>query len=455
MSMSYGFMTKWDARMMATLRTKYFFSNGCVVLVAFQGFKYVEKTCDQRAVAQRNRGLIFHSQSEKRHGRRIMSRQIAAAEDRWTAIEQLSFAREIMQTESRAIEQVAGRLDQEFCKAVNLLFNCRGSAIVTGIGKAGLVGQKIMATLASTGTRSHFLHPTEALHGDLGRVHGHDVMLVLSQSGETDEIIRLLPPLAQAAIPIIAITGRATSTLARAAEAVISLGPLEEACPLGLAPSSSTAAMLAVGDALALVVSRMRGFAQEDFARFHPAGNLGLKLSKVEQYMRPLEQCRVAPQDESVRQVLVRVSVPGRRTGATMLVDTSGQLSGIFTDSDLARLFEHRRDVALDSPIHGVMTARPLQVTVGTLMTEAVALMAERKISELPVVDSAGRPVGMIDVTDVMGLFPQKMESEPATSCLKRRAGQAGHPASRRAAEPHTVLRSCPGFRPIPMRQTA
>jgi arabinose-5-phosphate isomerase len=278
--------------------------------------------------------------------------------------------------------------------------------IVTGIGKAGLIGQKIMATLASTGTRSHFLHPAEAVHGDLGRVHRDDVVLVLSQSGETEEIVRLLPLLAEAAVPIIAITGKPTSTLARAAHAVIDLGPLEEACPLGLAPSSSTAAMLAVGDALALVVSKMKGFARDDFARYHPAGKLGLKLSKVQQHMRPLEQCRVAPQEETIRQVLVRVSVPGRRTGATMLVDANDHLTGIFTDSDLARLFEHHNDSALDAPIHSVMTRNPLHVVQGSLMSEAVALMARRKISELPVVDGEGRPVGLIDITDVVGLFP-------------------------------------------------
>jgi arabinose-5-phosphate isomerase len=252
----------------------------------------------------------------------------------------------------------------------------------------------------------------------LGRVHADDVVLVLSQSGETDEIVRLLPPLAQAGVPIIAVTGRPTSSLARAADVVIDLGPVEEACPLGLAPSSSTAAMLAVGDALALVVSRMRGFAREDFARFHPAGNLGLKLSKVQQHMRPLEQCRVAPQEETVRQVLVRVSLPGRRTGATMLVDSAGLLAGIFTDSDLARLFEQHRDNALDAPIHSVMTAHPLQVLHGALMSEAVALMAQRKISELPVVDGDGRPVGLIDVTDVVGLFPQPAEGQPAKAHL-------------------------------------
>jgi arabinose-5-phosphate isomerase len=304
-------------------------------------------------------------------------------------------------------------MDSEFCRAADCLYHCRGSAIVTGIGKAGLIGQKIMATLASTGTRSHFLHPAEAVHGDLGRVHPDDVVLALSQSGETEEIVRLLPPLADAGVPIIAITGNATSPLARAAYAVIDLGPVDEACPLGLAPSSSTAAMLAAGDALALVVSRMKGFARDDFARFHPAGNLGLKLSKVQQHMRPLAQCRVAPQEETVRQVMVRVSVPGRRTGATMLVDRAGRLSGIFTDSDLARLFEQHRDAALDAPIDFVMTRDPLKAAHGSLMSDAVALMAQRKISELPVVDDDGRPIGLIDVTDVVGLFPQKPDAAP------------------------------------------
>ena len=170
-----------------------------------------------------------------------------------------------------------------------------------------------------------------------------------------------MPSLADLGVPLVAITGRADSTLGRAADVVLELGPVEEACPLGLAPSSSTTAMLAVGDALALVASRMRNFGREDFARFHPAGSLGHKLSKVEHHMRPLEQCRVAPEGETVREVLVRGRVPGRRTGATMLVDGAGRLSGIFTDSDLARLFEQRRDDGLDGLIREVMTSQSAQ----------------------------------------------------------------------------------------------
>jgi arabinose-5-phosphate isomerase len=276
------------------------------------------------------------------------------------------------------------------------------------MGKAGLVGQKIMATLASTGTRSHCLHPAEAVHGDLGRVDRDDVMLLLSQSGETEEVVRLLPPLAELGVPILAITGRADSTLGRAATVALELGPLEEACSLGLAPSTSTTAMLALGDALALVTSRMRNFDREDFARFHPGGSLGRKLSKVDHHVRPLDQCRVAEQGRTVREVFVDLSVPGRRTGAIMLVDQDGKLTGIFTDSDLARLFEHRRDRDLDLPIRHVMTADPLTPRLGRRMVDAVELMARHKISELPVVDGEGRPVGLIDVTDVVGLLPKR-----------------------------------------------
>ena len=306
-----------------------------------------------------------------------MSMEAAAVAGTLSPFEQLRFARQVILTESRALAQVANRLDGEFCRAVQLIFQCRGSVIVCGMGKAGLVGQKIMATLASTGTPSHCLHPAEAVHGDLGRVGRHDVMLILSQSGETEEIVRLLPSLAELGVPIVAITGQATSTLGRAATVTIELGPLEEACTLGLAPSTSTTAMLAVGDALALVASQMRRFGREDFARFHPGGSLGYKLSKVEQHMRPLEQCRVADgRADGARGARRARAMPGRRTGATMLVDAEGKLSGIFTDSDLARLFEHHRDGELDGPIREVMTKNPLRVEAGSMMVDAVAIMA-------------------------------------------------------------------------------
>jgi arabinose-5-phosphate isomerase len=184
---------------------------------------------------------------------------------------------------------------------------------------------------------------------------------------------------------------------------VIELGQLEEACSLGLAPSTSTTAMLAVGDALAIVLSRLRGFRAEDFARFHPGGSLGLKLSHVEDHMRSLDECRVAPETHTVRQVIVECSRPGRRSGAVMLVDDNQELSGIFTDSDLARLVERRHEAALDRPIREVMTARCARVMVGSRTEVAIEILAERKISELPVVDREGHPVGMLDVTDLVG----------------------------------------------------
>ncbi len=343
-----------------------------------------------------------------------MSSEAAARSAKLTPFEQLRHAREILQQESRTLAQLAGRLSHDFCRAVACLYECRGSVIVSGMGKAGLVGQKIMATLASTGTRSHCLHPAEAVHGDLGRIHHKDVMLILSQSGETEEVVRLLPSLAELGISIIAITGRADSTLGRAATVTLELGPLEEACSLGLAPSTSTTAMLALGDALALVTSRMRNFDREDFARFHPGGSLGRKLSHVEHHLRTLDQCRVAPEWQTVREVFITASVPGRRTGAIMLVDREGKLTGIFTDSDLARLFEHRRDRELDRPIREVMTADPITILLGSRLTEAVQIMAGHKISELPVVDATGKPAGLIDVTDVVGLLPKQTAEESA-----------------------------------------
>jgi arabinose-5-phosphate isomerase len=327
-----------------------------------------------------------------------------------TAMEQLRYAREIIQLEAQALGRVSRRLDGEFCRAIETLFGCRGSAIATGIGKAGLIAQKIAATLASTGTRSHYLHPGEAVHGDLGRIHRDDVVLIFSQSGETEEVVRLLPSLADFGVKTIAITGRRASTLGRAADVTVELGPLQEACTLGLAPSTSTTAMLALGDALALVTSRMRDFRREDFARFHPAGSLGRQLSKVDDYMRPLADCRVASESQNVREVFVERSRAGRRTGAIMLTDARGRLAGLFTDSDLARLFENHRDTALDRPIREVMTSRPRTVGQGSMMVDAVAIMAERKISELPVIDAAGRPRGLIDITDVVGLFPESAE---------------------------------------------
>jgi arabinose-5-phosphate isomerase len=343
-----------------------------------------------------------------------MSSQAAVSLSFPSNFELLQLGRDVVQAELAALQSLVKRFPAEFAQAVQWVGDCRGSILVTGMGKAGLIGQKIAATLASTGTPSHFLHPAEAIHGDLGRVQSHDVVLALSYSGETEEIVRLLPALAERATSVIAITASETSSLGRAAAIVLPLGRIREACPLGLAPTASTTAMLALGDALALVVSRLRGFGREDFARHHPGGNLGQRLSKVEHHMRPLSECRVAEDFLSVRDVLIRVSRPGRRTGAVLLVDARGKLQGIFTDSDLSRLLEQRRDELLDGPMSAVMCRRPATVSLGSPLSNAVTLMAERKISELPVLDAQEAPVGLIDVTDLMSLVPSEEEKNPA-----------------------------------------
>ncbi len=314
----------------------------------------------------------------------------------------LHLARTVLNQEGTALQQLAARLNQSFCDATEMLLKCKGSVVVTGIGKAGLIGQKTSATLSSLAIPSHFLHPSEAVHGDLGRIHANDVILILSFSGESDEILRLLPSFANLGNSIVAVTRQVNSSLGRSADCVIALGSMNEADPLGLAPSTTTTAMLAIGDALAFAVAQQQRFNADRFARNHPGGALGRKLTPVEQAMRGLDRCRVASQSESVRDVLTQSARQGRRTGAVLLVDTSGKLTGIFTDSDLARLFEQRRETALDEPIANVMSRQPATVTTGALLPTAVSLLADRKISELPVVDRQGKPVGLIDITDVV-----------------------------------------------------
>jgi arabinose-5-phosphate isomerase len=335
-----------------------------------------------------------------------MSASPVPAPDLGSPFEQLRLARQVVRTEGQTLLAMADRLGREFCRAVEVIQASRGCVIVSGMGKAGLIGQKVAATLASTGTRSHFLHPGEAIHGDLGRVHADDVVLILSFSGQTEEVVRILPALAQLGVPIIAITGQADSPLGQQAAVTLDLGPIGEACPLGLTPTASTTAMLALGDALALVLSRLRQFTDQDFARFHPGGNLGRKLSRVEDVMRPLAQCRIARERQTLRQTLVTQSRPGRRTGAIMITNDGGVLVGIFTDSDLARLLEANRDAAIDGPLADVMTREPATAQAGSLLSAACEVLSHRKLSELPVVDAAGKPIGLIDITDVVGMTP-------------------------------------------------
>src|SRR5262245_3868089 len=322
--------------------------------------------------------------------------------------EQLREARDVIRHEARALVDLSQRLDGAFCAAIRLITGCRGTLVVTGMGKAGLIGRKITATMASLGTRAQFLHPAEAVHGDIGAVQGSDVVLALSNSGETEELSRLLPIFGRIGVPLIAVTARETSTLGRSADVTLCLGHLPEACSFGLAPTSSTTAMLALGDALALVASRARGFSRHEFALYHPAGSLGRRLQGVQDVMRSGDQLRIAAQAATIRDVLVRMRKPGRRTGAVMLVDDDGLLTGLFTDSDLVRLLENRREDQLDRPIREVMTVSPRRIASAAPLSEAVALLSQHRISELPVIDGPGHPVGLIDITDVLALMPDE-----------------------------------------------
>ena len=314
----------------------------------------------------------------------------------------LEQAAAVLRSEATAILNAADTLDESFCMAIELLQNCTGSVVITGMGKAGLIGRKISATLASTGTPSHFLHPAEAMHGDLGVLRSDDLLLAISQSGETAELTQILPHVKSRKIPLIALTSQRNSTLGQFASVVVETGRLVEADSLGVAPSTSTTVMLAIGDSMSLVLSGNRGFSHDDFAARHPGGSLGMRLLKVEEKMRSVECCRLARPEDTVRQVFAR-PLPSRRTGAVMIVSTEGHLVGIFTDSDLARLFGNHQDDALDRPIGEVMTGEPISVLEGTRLEDAVSLLDTRRISELPVVNERGCPSGLIDIVDLAG----------------------------------------------------
>lgn len=307
--------------------------------------------------------------------------------------------REILRIEAGAVLSLAERLGPDFDAAVDAVLAARGHLVVTGMGKAGLVAQKISATFASTGTPSIFLHPAEAYHGDLGRVLAADVVLAISNSGETEEVVRLLPSIKQIGARVVAITASKSSTLGRTADIVIELGRIEEACPLKLAPSATTTAILALGDALALCVLEARGFDKEQFAQFHPGGDLGRRLQKVADVMRTGDRNPIVREDTPLTEAIATIT--RARAGAVSVVDAAGRLSGIFTDGDLRRAMgkDPRLIVAR---IGDVMTRKPRTVTPDRLASEALRILHEKKIDELPVVNERGEPVGMLDVQDLI-----------------------------------------------------
>lgn len=311
----------------------------------------------------------------------------------------LETARKVLETESRTLAQLAARLDGRFEHAVDLILACRGRVVAAGMGKSGIIAQKISATLSSTGTPSYFLHPAEALHGDLGRLVQDDIMLALSYSGETSELLRLLDSLKRLSIPLITFTGAADSSLARASEVVIDAGVAVEACPLGLAPTASTTAMLALGDALAMVLLEKRGFSEEEYASLHPAGGLGMKLRRVEAIMHTGDAVPRVSAETRLPGVIYEISRKGM--GHAAVVDEQGRLAGLISDGDLRRFFEREGNRALSHAAADCMTRSPITIGRKELATRALAVMESRKITALPVVDVQGRLEGVVHIHDL------------------------------------------------------
>ncbi len=318
----------------------------------------------------------------------------------------LELARKVLAMEGDYIGRLAGRVGEPFAQAARAVYACAGTVVLTGIGKAGIIAAKISATLASTGSPSIFLHPVEALHGDLGRLRRGDVVIALSNSGATEELVSLVDHLKARGAFLIVLTASADCPLGQYADIVLAYGDVEEACPLGLAPSVSTSCMLALGDALALTVMRMRNFSPEEFAAFHPAGNIGRQLLRVEEAMTAgADRLPVSGDWLSVREVLTAAEKINRRAGAVMLVDRQGRLSGIMTDADFRRqVLADRSGALLESPVSQVMHPNPKRIVAGELASKALAIMNQYRIDELPVVDAQGKPVGLLDVQDLMVL---------------------------------------------------
>jgi arabinose-5-phosphate isomerase len=315
--------------------------------------------------------------------------------------DRLARAAEVIRLEAQTIAGLVERLDGRFEEAVERILACRGMVIVTGMGKAGLVGAKISATLASTGTPSISLHPTEAMHGDLGRIRPDDVVLVLTNSGETEELKTLLPHVRRIGAAILAITCDARSSVARLSDCVLDLGALPEACPLGLAPTASTSAMMALGDALAMVVLGERGFGREEFARFHPSGSLGRRLMKVAEIMRTGVELPLVPLGTRVVDVILTMSQTPGRPGSALIVDAERRLEGIFTDGDLRRLLQSGT-LHLEEPVDGFMGRAPKTISPEAFVDDAERELRAHKIDQIAVVDAEGRAVGLVDVQDLL-----------------------------------------------------
>ena len=314
----------------------------------------------------------------------------------------LDAARRVLRIEAQAIQDVLARLDASFDRAVELLYHCKGRVVVSGMGKSGLVARKIAATFSSTGTPSFFLHPAEALHGDLGMLARGDALLAITYSGETEEILNLLEALKRLEIPIVTLTGHTKSTLAQASDVVLDVSVKEEACSLNLAPTASTTVAMAVGDALAVSLLDRRGFQPDDFAALHPAGRLGKKLLRVEHLMHSGDAMpRVAPETPMPA---VFHEMSAKKLGMTTVVAKDGTLNGILTDGDLRRLMETHGGAALAMTAEGCMVRSPQTIGPGLLASEALNLMEKRKITSVVVVDAEKKVVGVVHLHDLWTL---------------------------------------------------
>jgi len=314
----------------------------------------------------------------------------------------LDAARRVLRIEAQAIEDVLARLDEQFTKAVDLFFACTGRVVVTGLGKSGLIGRKISATLSSTGTPSLFLHPAEALHGDLGMLMRHDALLAVSYGGETEEIVALLEAVKRLEIRMVTMTGKPRSTLAEASDVVLDVSVKEEACSLNLAPTASTTVAMAVGDALAVALLERRGFDQSDFAALHPAGRLGRKLLRVENLMHSGDALPRVQPGTRMPDVIYEMSRKG--LGMTTVVDEKGRLGGVLTDGDLRRLMEKHKGAALELAAGECMTSNPQTIGPRELASVALNLMEKRKITSVVVVDGERRVLGVVHLHDLWQL---------------------------------------------------
>ncbi len=328
-----------------------------------------------------------------------------------TAGEATELARGVLKAEAEAVLNVVGQLDERFDAAVALLAGCEGTVLVGGIGKSGIVAQKISATLASTGTPSHFLHPAEAMHGDLGRIRGEDVVVLLSYGGTTEEVLALAALVRQDDVPVISITTHPETHLGRISTVALAIGDVTEACPHNLAPTASTTAMLALGDALALAASERRGFTSDQFRKRHPGGHLGRQLMPIVDVLRFRAGDNLPLIDEalSVQRVLEAAEAQRgthgpRRAGVVLLVDKQEKLTGIVTDGDLRRLLLSEGKNLFDKPVAEVMTRNPRTLPHTAIVRDAVQMMREHRLDEIPIVDDADHPVGLIDVQDLIAL---------------------------------------------------